>query len=141
MGRWSMGQMVVYYLPKNPAVGAFYMAHFNKIGESYFIKRDLVTPLLPLQHLSYPLIERAFNKDMPWRTDSWIKECDQGVRSRNGRIQELEDFAAVISPPILNHPQHPLLLSTKSRRRGWRGEVSVRDDPSAIGGQEQELEQ
>ncbi|KAI1280072.1 hypothetical protein EDD11_001438, partial [Mortierella claussenii] len=41
LGRWTMGQMEAFYAPKNPTIGAFYMAHFNKPGERYFIERDL----------------------------------------------------------------------------------------------------
>ncbi|KAI8606631.1 hypothetical protein EDD21DRAFT_410014 [Dissophora ornata] len=47
------------------------------MDEPYFIERDLVTPPLSLQPLIFPWIESSFNKDMPWKTDSWIKECDQ----------------------------------------------------------------
>ncbi|KAF9079483.1 hypothetical protein BGX27_006364, partial [Mortierella sp. AM989] len=53
------------------------MAHFNKNDEPYFIGRDLVTPPLPLQRLIFSWIEYGFNNDMPDKTESWIKECDQ----------------------------------------------------------------
>ncbi|KAF9992009.1 hypothetical protein BGZ79_003640 [Entomortierella chlamydospora] len=30
LGRWVMGQMENFYAPKNPIIGAFYMAHFHE---------------------------------------------------------------------------------------------------------------
>ena len=72
-----MGQMESFYAPKNPIIGAFYMAHFNKPSEPYLIERDLVTPPLELQRLIFPWIERSFDLDDPGKTLSWIAECDQ----------------------------------------------------------------
>lgn len=79
LGRWSMGQMEAYYVPKNPIIGAFYMAHFNKDNEPYFIERDSVVPPLSLQRLIFPWIESTFDNDMPEKTESWITECDQAM--------------------------------------------------------------
>ncbi|KAG0009279.1 hypothetical protein BGZ82_004120, partial [Podila clonocystis] len=30
LGRWVIGQMESFYAPRNPIIGVFYMAHFNK---------------------------------------------------------------------------------------------------------------
>ncbi|CAO3571403.1 unnamed protein product [Mortierella alpina] len=79
LGRWSMGQMEAYYVPKNPIIGAFYMAHFNKDNEPYFIERDSVVPPLSLQRLIFPWIESTFDNDLPAKTESWIMECDQAM--------------------------------------------------------------
>ena len=75
-----MGQMESFYAPKNPIIGAFYMAHFNKPSEPYLIERDLVTPPLELQRLIFPWIERTFDLDDPGKTPSWIVECDQEMQ-------------------------------------------------------------
>ncbi|KAF9536139.1 hypothetical protein BGW38_010290, partial [Lunasporangiospora selenospora] len=77
LGRWVMGQMEAFYAPKNPIIGAFYMAHFNKPDKPYLLERDLVTPPLPLQRLIFPWIEHEFDGDDPGKTPSWIKECDE----------------------------------------------------------------
>ncbi|CAO3565015.1 unnamed protein product [Mortierella alpina] len=79
LGRWSMGQMEKYYMPKNPTIGAFYMAHFYQPNDPYFLPRDLVTPPLSLQRRIFPWIEQSFEKDSPERTESWIKECDKDM--------------------------------------------------------------
>ncbi|KAF9535224.1 hypothetical protein BGW38_010432, partial [Lunasporangiospora selenospora] len=41
LGRWVIGQMESFYAPKNPVIGVFYMAHFNKPDQPYLIERDL----------------------------------------------------------------------------------------------------
>ncbi|KAF9313088.1 hypothetical protein BG006_004231, partial [Podila minutissima] len=69
--------MESFYAPRNPITGAFYMAHFNKHEEPYFIERDLVTTALDLQRLVFPWIEHTFDKDMLEKTVSWVQECDQ----------------------------------------------------------------
>ncbi|KAK3805719.1 MAG: hypothetical protein JOS17DRAFT_612678 [Linnemannia elongata] len=80
LGRWVLGQMESFYAPKNPIIGAFYMAHFNKPSEPYLIERDLVTPPLELQRLIFPWVERTFDLDDPGKTPSWIVECDQEMQ-------------------------------------------------------------
>ncbi|KAF9921924.1 hypothetical protein BGZ67_000179 [Mortierella alpina] len=72
-------QMEAYYVPKNPIIGAFYMAHFNKDNEPHFIERDSIVPPLSLQRLIFPWIESTFDNDMPDKTESWIQECDQAM--------------------------------------------------------------
>ena len=75
-----MGHLENFYAPKNPIIGVFYMAHFNKTEEPYFIVRDLVTPPLVLQRLIFPWIESSFDKDYenePGERKEWVKECDK----------------------------------------------------------------
>ncbi|KAF9404989.1 hypothetical protein BGZ94_003826 [Podila epigama] len=74
---WSL--QVAYYGPKNPFNSAFYMALFNKDNEPNVIERDSVIPPPSLQRLIVPWIEGSFQNDMPERTESWIKECDQDM--------------------------------------------------------------
>jgi hypothetical protein len=74
LGRWVMGQMENFYAPKNPIIGAFYMAHFNKKEEPYLIERDLVSPPKELQRLIFPWIEESFN-DLPDFAPEWKKLC------------------------------------------------------------------
>lgn len=75
LGRWVMGQMENFYAPKNPIVGAFYMAHFNDRDAPYFIERDMVNPPLELQRKIFPWIETSF-KDIPDKDASWVEECN-----------------------------------------------------------------
>ncbi|KAG0365676.1 hypothetical protein BGZ54_006311 [Gamsiella multidivaricata] len=83
IAKWCPGgtssQTEVLYVPKDPVIGAFYMAHFNKHDEPYLIEHDLVTPPLELQRLISSWIEHSFEKDMPSKTAYWIIECDQEV--------------------------------------------------------------
>ncbi|KAG0010297.1 hypothetical protein BGZ82_003515, partial [Podila clonocystis] len=65
-----------FYAPKNPVTGAFYMAHFNKPDEPYFIERNIHTPPLDLQRAIFPWIEDIFNVDQPGRKETWKKELD-----------------------------------------------------------------
>ncbi|KAF9198321.1 hypothetical protein BGZ49_000877 [Haplosporangium sp. Z 27] len=80
LGRWVMGQMENFYAPKNPIIGAFYMAHFNENQEPYFIERDLLTPPLELQRLIFPWIEDNFAKDMPEYTPHWVDQCTREMQ-------------------------------------------------------------
>ncbi|GJJ75411.1 hypothetical protein EMPS_07769 [Entomortierella parvispora] len=78
LGRWVMGQMENFYAPKNPVIGAFYMAHFNHMDKPYLIERDLVTPPLDLQRQIFPWIEKVFDDPRIKRlAPSWIKTCDE----------------------------------------------------------------
>ncbi|ORY99697.1 hypothetical protein BCR41DRAFT_215009 [Lobosporangium transversale] len=97
LGRWKTGQMQAFYAPMIPITGAFYMAHFNKIDEPYFIERDLVTPPLALQRLIFPWIEDNFKTDMPQKTQSWIKECDQEMEGLDPNVCTAEDLHSI--PP------------------------------------------
>jgi hypothetical protein len=77
LGRWVKGQMESFYAPKNPIIGAFYMAHFNKPSEPYLIERNLATPPLELQRLIFPWIEKNVRSGRPGKTPSWQIECEQ----------------------------------------------------------------
>ncbi|KAF9944770.1 hypothetical protein BGZ70_004355, partial [Mortierella alpina] len=79
LGRWSMGQMEKYYMPRNPIIGPYYMAHFYQPNDPYFLPRDLVMPPLSLQRRIFPWIEQSFEKDDPERTESWIKACNDDM--------------------------------------------------------------
>ncbi|KAF8978372.1 hypothetical protein BGZ46_006531 [Entomortierella lignicola] len=104
LGRWCMGQMVTSYAPKNPTAGAFYMAHFNKRDEPYFIKRDLVTPPLPLQRPIFPWIEHSFNKDQPHLTEGWIKECNIEMGGLDVEVTEDDTFWEPDAEPLQGDP-------------------------------------
>lgn len=76
LGRWIIGQFEAFYAPKNPVTGAFYMAHFNKPDEPYFVDRNIHTPPLDLQRAIFPWIEDTFDVDQPGRKETWKKELD-----------------------------------------------------------------
>lgn len=88
LGRWVMGQMENFYAPKNPTVGAFYMAHFNKRDEPYQIERDLVTPDLELQRLIFPWIEDVMDEA---DGKPWVEVCADEMRGINPTEATLKD--------------------------------------------------
>src|SRR5690554_3242564 len=86
-----MGRMEAFYGPKNPIMGAFYMAHFNDHVNPYFIERDLVVPPLELQRLISPWIEYSFDKDQPSHAHVWKLECDAKMQGVDANVPMDED--------------------------------------------------
>lgn len=76
LGRWIIGQFQAFYAPKNPVMGAFYMAHFNKPDELYFIEHNIHTLPLDLQRAIFPWIKDTFDVDEPGCKETWKREFD-----------------------------------------------------------------
>src|SRR5690349_17697373 len=103
-GRWvhGTGKMHQVYLDKQPITFALAMAGFSI--KPFHLRRNEVSPSLPLQRLIFPFIEEAIGAPGSFENEQWRRECDLEMQefdpNNNDNLDDVEPYAFEPNPKL-----------------------------------------
>lgn len=105
-GRWKGGKMERCYINDLPRVAMRIQAGFPKKQGSFFLKRAVVTPSMPLQQLVFPEVD-----DWLQKLDNEDYQCDGDIAAQNFAYMMRNFRVVVLQDSILlraTFPDHPI---------------------------------